>query len=405
MVGEHSGVILEPLARLIKGHSNNFHLSICGLSLSAEDKENPDTPFDDLLPAIGRFSERRIESLNSITKKNSGFIATVKNIVISKFPKIVQIGKYLKFRNEAGAIAEDYDLIHVHGMFERPLLEWLVRDTKIPFVISCWGSDVFRIADPSMIALQQKALRKARAITVSGIEFREVLLSKYGRDLFCKVHFTFFDQDIRDLPEKDRTVAKSSFFNRHSIPEGQIIVGVGHNGHQNNQHLDLINSLECLSMDQRAEITVVLQATYGAKVGYIEALESRLKEMAISVCTLRSFLTVEELQELRLSTDILLYAPISDAFSSSVSQALAAGNIVILGSWLPYKARVRAGFRYLEIDKTLDAGIELKKVLSVLEHERSECVANRELSQSFFSSERLGNLWCSVYDLALDSSP
>lgn len=104
---------------------------------------------------------------------------------------------------------------------------------------------------------------------------------------------------------------------------------------------------------------------------------------------------------LRLPTEVLVYAPVSDAFSGSVSQALACGTVAIIGSWPPYKARARAGFKYHEIDSPSDAGECLGKVIENLEIESLQSSGNRQLSLDFFSAQRIGTQWVGVYESAI----
>src|SRR5690606_20863873 len=107
-----------------------------------------------------------------------------------------------------------------------------------------------------------------------------------------------------------------------------------------------------------------------------KAVSTLVADSGVEGIVLEDFLSEDQMSQLRLATDILVYAPVSDAFSASVSQSLAAGNVVIVGAWLPYKTRQRAGFYYHEIDQVSLAGIALESVIENLPFEREKCEKN-----------------------------
>ena len=312
-----------------------------------------------------------------------------------------EIVKREKFRIDFGSLHKEYDLLHVHGMFLSGVHYWLLNGKSPPFVVSCWGSDVLRNSNVKTIKVQQKLLRKASAITVSGPEFKEVVLSKYGRDLAPKIHFAIFDPELKSIPIAKRSPAGKNFRNKFCVESDQKIVAIAHNGNPDNRHLEIINSLSELSVSEKESVFCVLQMTYGVTSDYVLEVQEALDSAGLSGVTLTDFMSHEDLLELRLATDILIYAPVSDAFSASVTQALAVGTVVILGSWLPYKIRVRAGFYYTEIDSVSESATAVNCVLKNWDEQQSLAEPNRALSVSFFDRERLGQGWCGAYEAAL----
>lgn len=253
------------------------------------------------------------------------------------------------------------------------------------------------------VEVQQQILRRASAITVTGPEFKEIILSKYGRDLAPKIHNTFFDPALGDLPVLDRISKSDELRSQWGVRPDQLILCLAHNGFKQNQHLELLHSLSSMPEELKKRIYIIAPMTYGGNLTYQDEVSLAMKAAGISGRLICDFMTDEELYRLRLATDILLYAPISDAFSASVSQALAAGSVAILGSWLPYKARIRAGFRYHEIDATSDAAACLQSILLDWENVQLTTKNNRPLSAEFFSQARMGQQWIQAYEAAIQN--
>ena len=109
----------------------------------------------------------------------------------------------------------------------------------------------------------------------------------------------------------------------------------------------------------------------------------------------------EEVYQLRADTDILLYAPVSDAFSASVTQALAAGSVVITGAWLPYKSRKISGFKYHEISNLSDAGSSIQQVIDNWGDHAGRGRENRKLAANIYSERAIGQGWVSAYKKAI----
>lgn len=413
MLGAGGDVILNPLAQSIKEASSEYDISVSGLYLLKEKKilisPNGNEVFEACYPHFGKTTQQITSGLESTQSKTSLTTKLRKWVMsISWFNYLVKIFlrkiRLRRFKKNIEKARLQYDLIHLHGLMPSGAHDWVLEKNQKPFVVSCWGSDVLRNSDIRTIALQQKILHKAKVITVTGPEFKEIVLAKYGRDLEPKIHFTYFDPALSDYPTASRETLALEFRNRHEISSNTKILAIGHNGHRDNNHLKIIESLDKLSDGEKSQLYCVIQMTYSACDIYCSEVELALSKAGLKGEILTNFLSRVELRRLRMATDILLYTPLSDAFSASVSQALAAGSVVILGSWLPYKERIKAGFRYWEVDSPSEAHLVIAPVLSEWNVRSKECIPNRELSANFFSRMRQGRLWCRAYQKSLTPS-
>ncbi len=409
-VGSSSNAVIEPLAGCLRAADPDIHITTAGLTeppnyARAQPREGSaiSEVVRELDPRVV-FAQRRggmtaTSPSGSAPASSAGRAQHLAKALYSRFGSVLT--PYVR-RSLRGVLEGSYDLIHLHSLFRTPVHEALCGHRGTPLVVSCWGSDVFRTSEMRLLALQQRVLRRADAITASGPEFREVVLSKYGRDLGDRIHSTFFAPGLETVLGRDAAAGRRLFCDRHGLPGDRKILCVGHSGFPEGQHVDLIRGLEVLAPAHREGLQLVVPMTYGCGDDYRRAVATAAESAGFPATIVSEYMTDDQMAEMRCASDILLYAPTSDAFSASVSQALAVGTVCVVGSWLPYKTRHRAGFRFWEIDHPSDSGVVLAPLLERWEESLSECAVNRGLSVDFFDPERLGRGWLDAYEAAID---
>lgn len=309
----------------------------------------------------------------------------------------------LRFRSKS--FLREIDLLHIQGLFSpKEELRYCKIFHRKPIVVSCWGSDVLRTDSPKTYTQQQRVLKRADAITVCSPEFRDIVLAKYGQDLREKIYFTQFSPNIEGVLEADHDLARENFRESHKIEPEKVCVGIGHNGHEANQHLGILESIKKLNPEISQLIHLILPMTYGSQPAYLEKVKAALVASGLTYEIITEFMDDQAVAELRHALDVFIYAPISDAFSASVSQALAAGSECILGSWLPYKLRAQAGLKYTEINTIEEAGEALASVIPKNLGDKDRQLTNRTASIEMFNPEKLGRQWASVYQAAKNSA-
>ena len=101
-------------------------------------------------------------------------------------PGVKSVSSELISAARATAFRETYDLYHFHFCVSKSFryLDVVPADAKV--ICSYWGSDLLRSSGLFEYAHQMRALARADVITVQSVEMREILLSKFGRDLFSQ---------------------------------------------------------------------------------------------------------------------------------------------------------------------------------------------------------------------------
>ena len=114
---------------------------------------------------------------------------------------------------------------------------------------------------------------------------------------------------------------------------------------------------------------------------------------------LTEYMSTEAVAELRMATDIHVRLSSIDALSIAFSEHLAAENVVVAGSWLPYGPIRAGGIRYREVSHIG----QLTELLADPRRFHAEHVqlthGNRELVARFLDSDVLAQQWADAYTL------
>ena len=200
----------------------------------------------------------------------------------------------------------------------------------------------------------KKALEKACVISIQNAELAEMMYCKYGRTLQIKteiiqftIHteiYTFIDQFRND---NERI---TQFKLQKNIPLDKMIVAISHNAFAANNHFKILEQIEQLLQETKNNLAIILPLGYGRNEDYINKLEGFKSSSTIKIIFLHQFFDPEEIALLRLSTDVMIQMPVSDALSAAMTEVLYAGKQVFAGSWLPYGLLRRNGVHYTEIE-------------------------------------------------------
>lgn len=230
-------------------------------------------------------------------------------------------------------IAENYDLIdfHVfHNQYDAVINNFL--DKKI-VKITNWGSDFYR-ADNSRREQQRRIYNKCNCIQLVTKAMKTDFL-EYYHDFENKIKIANFGVFQFDLIDKviNRTYL-SRFKNKKT--NGKLLVLCGHNGSKGQQHKTIIQALNSLNQLTKNRIYLVFPMTYGSEKKYLKEIELELEKTNIPFMLLKDYLSDNEIAKLRLEMDLVINIQITDAFSGSLQEHLYAGNLLLVGDWLPY---------------------------------------------------------------------
>ena len=296
----------------------------------------------------------------------------------------------------------DYDTFHFHFMQYSYLRELFLVPKNKKIVCSFWGSDLLRTSDILNFYFVKKALNKATIITCQSEELKEIVLSKFGRNLIDKIEiviFPIYDKvyNLMDLNYNNQENI-NRFKTNFNYSLNKINVLIGHSGSISNNHLKIINSLE--SFKNKDKIHLIINLNYAItateKETYKKELFNALNKLNYSYVILENFFIDDELAISRMSSDIFIHAPISDALSGTMLELLYASNIVITGSWLPYKTFRKASLNYYEINDFMELAEKLDSIIENFESEKNVASKNKFSIREHFITNNDIKKWSKI---------
>lgn len=324
----------------------------------------------------------------------------------SSYKKIKQILFDLaitKYRIENFEGLENIDLYHFHFCSPQNLMMTYFLPKQARYICTFWGSDLMRKTGVSNVFYVEKALKRATQITVQTPEMAEMLYCKYGRGIMPKTKSLLFTiderifQEIDDLNNNEEEI--SQFKEDYGIPINKTVVAIGHNAFQENNHLKIINALEKLNPKVLKQCVFILHLSYGGNQAYIdELIQLGKSHKQLTFVVIQDFLGPKKIALLRISTDILVQMPISDALSGAMTEVLYAGNIVIAGSWLPYGFFRRSKLWYYEADDFSNLPSLLTAMVQEKERHRENNKDNRENIRQYFFPTNTTPQWIKLFD-------
>lgn len=297
---------------------------------------------------------------------------------------------------------DGFDTFHFHFMQYSYLRELFLVPKNKKIVCSFWGSDLLRTNDILNFYFVKKALHKATSITCQSIELREIILSKFGRDLYDKIQVVMFPIEEKIYKQMDLNYGNiekiAVFKEKFSYAPDKINILIGHSGSTYNNHLNIITALKDCNNKDKFHLIINLNyaISKSTKKKYIKELNKVLLTIGCSYVILEKFFVQEELAVSRLASDIFIHTPVSDALSSTMLELVYASNVVITGSWLPYKTFKKAKLNYHEIDNFVELTQKIDSVIKNFKAEKELAKKNRLAIQEYFFNDSTIKKWAQI---------
>lgn len=298
----------------------------------------------------------------------------------------------LRQQGQAGKM----DMLHFHSMDQNVLHYQFALPRRKKIICSFWGSDLMRFGDPISYYFIRRFLQRADLITIQSVSLREILLSKYGRELAPKISICRFPLGNALFKALDQ-------FEEKSVPKSkaQFTLMIGHNANLDNQQLQVIEALRQLPDHLLQQLRLLFPMTYGGDPENIIRVEEAVKALPCEAEIRTEYLAQAEMAQLYQEADVLIHVPISDALSATAVEAMYAGAHLITGTWLPYSPFRTSGLTYSEVEKVEDLEVVLPKLLADFAHLADVDRANQEKIKTHFSTEHIIKAWKEAYSQVL----
>jgi glycosyltransferase involved in cell wall biosynthesis len=209
------------------------------------------------------------------------------------------------------------------------------RNDKI--VATPFGSDVLRATDKERNI--QKIIFESAKLIVLSINWTDQFIS-YFPFTENKIRNNQFGSKRYDLIMETWSEAnKLEFRKKYQIKDNKIVVTVGYSANPVQQHLLFLEMLKDVDLEICKKLFLVFPLTYGInkETDYYQTLKKSIYASGIDYILFEKRMSDYELCESRIISDIMVNLQVTDTQASSIKEAFAARNIVLVGDWLPYK--------------------------------------------------------------------
>jgi hypothetical protein len=253
---------------------------------------------------------------------------------------------------------EKYDSVNIFYFQNWLKLTYSLLVSKAPKInILYAGSDFYRISDKKKYR-QKKFLEKCNKINFTAVGLKKDFNIFFNYQFCDKLTLASFGLPLLNtIFNKDNINTHLFLREKYKVRKENKIITIGYNASPAQQHLKILDEIRELCIEKN--ITIFIPLTYGGVNSYKKEIEQYLIKHNINYLIFESFLSKEELVEIRLISDITINFQTSDQASGSLLEYLCGKNVMIVADWLPYSFWDDVGIFYYKCNFK-----ELKNTLS-----------------------------------------
>ncbi|MGE5355205.1 MAG: glycosyltransferase [Deltaproteobacteria bacterium] len=369
IIGDGSSVFVLNHAKNIITHANDIVLDI----LLTNSFLKPDYS--------AYFSEVHFSYKNSFLTK----IPLLKGPII----RIIICLYLLRFKKK-------YDILHVQFLNDNIIYFNIFSRIAPKIIFSIWGSDFYRAKGVNLF-FKKRVLKNADIVTFANEQTKDDFSKKISSKAEYKIcRFGLLPLDY--LQNINSTKLESR--NYLGLPKNKIIITIGYNLNPNQQHLMILQEIIKLkNSDYFKDIFLILPITYpNDKSRYKTTLIKFLELSELPYKIYETFLPETDNAHLRNCSDIMIQLQTSDQLSGAMQEYLYSENIVITGSWLPYKVLFDKGIKMISVNSISELSGVLNKTIENLDVIRNSVSENKNIILEFSSWDKNIRSWIEIYN-------
>jgi len=296
-------------------------------------------------------------------------------------------------------LTNSYDIIHVNYVDIWALkLATRLKKKNTKLIATYWGSDLMRVSDEEL-KKRWKYLKQFDLISTDSIDLENRFKEIYGDDTKFKnamprICFgSEIAENIDELLEKGYRQIM-----RKEIPDDKLVISIGYNAGKAQQHIKVLEALSKLSVEFKKKILIILQMTYQQPLdNYVQEVLEYSEKAGFETWQYTGYLSVNEVAQIRVATDIFINAQTTDAFCSTIKEYMYAGTTLVNAKWLEYKEMVEWGLK----SSSFDEFGEIPEIIEKYKRENNDSIVNRNIIRDKFSWDACRIEWEKVYQSLL----
>lgn len=272
----------------------------------------------------------------------------------------------------------EYEFIHIQFLeYIYIKSKVLLENIKKKLIITYWGSDFYR--QSKEIKQKEKVLlKRADLITFDNVTMLNEFCDEMGQEFKEKCLIKRFGLTALDIIKNNKENIVDIKI-KMNLPLDKIIIMCGYNGIREQNHISLLKSIFKLNKEVLNKIFLIIPMTYGVvEYEYFCEIKNMLQRSKIGFKVLEDFMDFKEISNLTKVVDIMIHVQTTDALSATMLEHLYNGNIVIAGSWLPYKELKEKEIKFISIDDIDDIKFEINRIVENIKKEYEKFKMNSE---------------------------
>lgn len=288
-------------------------------------------------------------------------------------------------------ICRNYDLVCIQSVQRASCGASIYKKRNSKLIVTYYGSDILRARKKDTIPAFF-LLKRTDVVTVE---------SEYVKSVFDRVYKGRFSDKVKIVHLGSAT---DSYINRvlgdlsteeckkhFNIPLDKISILCGYNGQKEHRHLEILDSVNNLSAEDKKKIHLLFHLGYSYDEEYSNKIRAKLYAYGIDGQIITSFFQKEEITMFRKATDIMLNLQPTDAISNSMLENLAAGAVVIIGKWLEYPDLEKDNRFLMKTDSIEELHLLIHEIINNIDKYKNETEVNIGILEEFTWEAQLDN--------------
>lgn len=346
------------------------------------------------------FSITKVKSDNEEHYKQINYARSFSSVY--KFKQLRKLFYAFEIISHFKKLNTKFSFSHIHFARIQYLFIWpLIRSKSDKIAVSVWGSEFLRSSrfKRYLLGLMYK---RADVVHCSNEALRQSIINYYKISPSRVKTIPFFLENLINIDAVKESLREIKSEFKWDVNKLQMVIGYNYNEGQ--QHLKIIDELLKLEPNALNSIELVFPLTYGSNINYRENVEQKALKISTTSFFYRTFLPDVEVSKMRIAGDVFINLQTTDQFSGSFVEALYAGNIVITGSWLPYKVLKDAGVYFIEIDTISELNNAINTIIVNHDEIVIKAKENHTILKKMFDEGHLAQEWSELYKINIESN-
>lgn len=308
----------------------------------------------------------------------------------------------------------------INSLFSIPVLIWLIFNGRYAYVNFCYVSSyhlifawLFSFTKTKLITtIYGRDFNYAKDVTKNRLKVlfnRATFIIFTNKMLMEKFNNYYYQQyapklrvcrfGIPDIPYIDKCRQENKSYKAlFNVPPDKLTLVCGTYGGDGMNQERMLAELMKIKDILSPQVHIIISYIYGGTPEGLTKIKNVLSNSPFTYTILLNYMNLEEMAKWRLATDILIFLPDTDQFSSAMLESLYAGAGLITGSWLPYGLLDEIGIVYTKIDKFEQLNAALLPLLEDVKQGLPYAGQNRKLIYELSSWDKCKNCWLQVYN-------